>query len=200
MRGRVPLLIAVLASVLLAGCSDTSGSTPSPAAGEVLGGTDSGSFNTRYYLNATLEPPITRYNVITYTSNPIFGPTGGERLLGNESYTYTWSTTNACGRFEKLGQIAIWHHGDDTNCDHESPSHPGTITVVIGGFGNNTSSTGYGTCEYPGGSNTGRSKECFVSSVAPEGQEPARRTSLPWSLPAALVGVAVAALLLSRRR
>lgn len=197
---RVLPLAALSACILLAGCT-SSNDDPSPSAGAPLG-TDSGttSFPTRYFMNASLEPPITRYYVVSATDNPLYGSAIGDRTMQNESHTYTWSTSATCGRFEKLGNIAIWHHGDDTNCPHDSTSHAGVITVVIGGFDNGTSSTGYGTCEYRGGSNTGRSDACFVSSVAPEGLEPARRTSIPWSLPAALVGVAAAAFLVARRR
>lgn len=188
------LAFACLPILLLAGCAGKG-----PQAGEAAGHDPDSSLSSRTYtLNARLAPPVTTYN-ITATS-PTFGLFGAPAEVNSSGYSYTWTNTNACGRFTTSGGTAVWEHGDDTNCPHDSPHHEGTVRVIIGNLSESTASTGYATCEWAGGSNTGSSPACTVSSVAPEGLPKARGTSIPWSTPVALVALGAAALVAVRRR
>lgn len=192
MRPPVPLVLACFSLLMLAGCAGKG-----PSAGEQAGHDDDSVFSSRtYVLNALLAPPVTRYNV-TSTGSPLI-QTSYE--VNSSSMTYTWSNSNKCGRFTSDRGFAVWEHGDDTDCPHDSPSHPGMVKVILGNLSESTASTGYATCEWEGGSNTGTSPACFVSSVAPEGQPKARGTSIPWSLPATIAGAALAAIALGSRR
>lgn len=169
-------VVWVLLALLLAGCSDG----PGPGAA----GKDDSLFARTYSLNATLAPPVTDYGIETerFASSPF--------PLGGSSYTYSWTITNTCGSFESREERATWHHGDNTNCGHDSPAHDGTVTVVVGNLTSDVSSTGYMTCEYTKGSVSGRSDPCFVSSIAPEGQPKAK----PIGVPGPGIAVALAAL------
>jgi hypothetical protein len=147
-------------------------------------------------MTAVLNPPTTTYTVTYYSQSPI----GQDNSTASSSgaRTYTWTNSNPCGTFTPNGPTAVWNHGDTTNCSHETPAHPGTISVVMGGLDNETSSTGYATCEYPNGSADGKSDACYVSSFAPAGQPPAR-TSPGFEGVLALAAVG-AALFAVRRR
>jgi hypothetical protein len=188
---RALLTLALLTAVLLAGCGR------GPSAGETAGNDpESTLFARSYFIQANLTPPVTTFRVI----DSAFNMMATHDMNASSSYNYAWTNSNACGRFTFQNNSATWDHGDDTNCGHESPSHPGTITVVVGGLSESVASTGYMTCVYEDGSNTGQGKSCTVSSVANPGGPEARDTSVPGpGLALALAGVAVAALAARRR-
>lgn len=195
MMPRRGLLLASLVALaaLAAGCADNS-----PAAGTKAGYKDEGTsmFTQTYELEANLTPPITTFTVVDHTFVAFRGSQTGN---ASSSFTYTWGNTNGCGKFTPANVSAVWYHGDDTDCSHASPVHPGTISVIVGGLSASAASTGYMTCEYTQGSATGQGKPCFVSSVAPAGQPAARHTSIPGA-PVALALLAVGALALLRGR
>jgi RNA polymerase sigma factor (sigma-70 family) len=71
---------------------------------------------------ATLVTPVTTYTVIA--SDPEGAP-----------LTYSWSWTGTCGVWAPTtGNSATWSHPNGSPplaCPHDSPSHPGSITVTI---------------------------------------------------------------------
>lgn len=187
-------LLALAVCLLLAGCAGKG-----PSAGERAGkDPDSAITTVEFNMHALLAPPVTTYNV-TRSYTTVFAP-GASRSyeLGSE-HTFDWTNSNTCGRFVTNGSTAVWHHGDDTNCDHDSPVHPGTVTVVVGNASESTASTGYFTCEYAQGSASGTSPSCFVSSVAPAGRDAAKGTSIPAVAPAAVLALVALAALIRRR-
>lgn len=190
-------ILALLPALLLAGCASSDSEDRSPASGDTAG-TGGTYMQTSYSVQANLTPPITTYTVVYTTTGFMMGT--GSTAAQEEGRTFTWSNSNACGRWTPGNATATWYHGEDTNCPHDSPVHPGTISVVVGGLGNETSSTGYMTCEYTQGSATGRGAACFVSSVAPAGKEAARSTSIPAPGVALALAVVALAALAARRR
>lgn len=190
-----PVLL-LCAALLLAGCTG-------PPAGDRAGGESLGGAQTSYVLRSELHPPTTNYTVVHRVTS--IGLVSDFNVTARD-LSYTWTNTNLCGTFTKAGPVAVWDHGDNTNC-HERTGpglHPGIITVVVGGLPNQTASTGYMTCEFKGGSDSGDSPPCFVSSVSQPGGPQARPTSLTETPgPGVALGLAAAlgaAVLLRRRR
>lgn len=170
MRALLVVLVLVLV-VLLAGCAK---GPEHPGVGPAGGG--EGYSEVRYYLNATLAPPLTTFNIVQSHMGLNLTRQYSPSTPGD---TYAWSNSNGCGRFAPGNATAQWDHGEDTNCSHDGPLHGGTIRVTVGGLDDTVSSTGYMLCEYNGGSASGRSEACQVSSVAPAGAAPARPIAIP---------------------
>jgi hypothetical protein len=69
-------------------------------------------------FSADLKPPDTEYRIVATDPDTL-------------NLTYTWTNSNPCGTFTPNGSRAVWGHGNETNCDHTTPFHPGTITVTV---------------------------------------------------------------------
>lgn len=186
---RALLVTALLLALVLAGCTTREHAPPGPGpAGQETGlGTD------RYYLQATLEPPVTRYEVIKVRTGPALTNSTALDVGG-----FHWTRTEPCGRFTTNESRAEWYHGEDTDCSHASTHHPGTIRTVVGPVQEEISSTGYMTCEYTQGSSTGRGEACFVSSTEPAGEPKAKPIAIPLG-GTALALAALATALVARR-
>lgn len=69
-------------------------------------------------IRARLDPPFTFYDTL------VTDPDG-------DALPPTWSNTNLCGLFTFEAYSARWDHGPETDCEHDTDIHRGTVTMRV---------------------------------------------------------------------